>query len=133
MGEGVGQRVDHAGVLHERPRPAVVEQQGRGAGDAGPDVHHVEGLAVDHGADLLVAVEQALLGPPVESVPPVAGQLPQVVDRHPATEVRLLVAAGDGERPPRPREAVVQVVELGRRDVDAEPDQRLVPGAGGCC
>src|SRR4029450_6085600 len=68
------------------------------------------------GGELGVLVEPGLVLAPVVGAAPVFGQLPQVPDRHPAAPAEHWELVG----PAGPGEAVVQVVQVGLGDVDAE-------------
>ena len=78
-----------------------------------------DALAVDLGGELKVLVELGLLRAPVVLGAPVLGELLQVAQRHPASPAhagQLTGPAGGGE-------LVVQVVEIGVRDLATEgPD-----------
>ena len=78
-------------------------------------MHHVEGLAVDHGRELLVLIERRLLRAPVEPAAPVLGELRQVHQRDAAAEVGAVVPAFDGDRPACVGEPAAQVVDVGLR------------------
>ena len=79
-------------------------------------MQEVDVLAVDRGDELRDLVQPGLLGPPVEAVGPVAGQVLQVVQRDAASPV----VAGGMLRPAGAGDPVLQVVEVGLGDVDPE-------------
>jgi len=104
----------------------VADEQGQGVGLGRADVQEVDGLAVDLGGELGQGVEPGLLGPPVEPVLPVAGQLPQVAGRDPGppvVAVRPVGPAGAGQ-------PLAQVVQVAVGDVDAERPDLGVCGRG---
>ena len=71
---------------------------------------------VDLGRELRPLVQPRLGGPPVVFVPPVPCQLPQVAARNavrPSDPGQLV-------RPPGPVKPLVQIVQIGLRDVDRE-------------
>ena len=125
VGARVGQRSEHAEELERRARPAVGHDQRQGVVLGRADVQEVDRLAVDLGGELGHRVQPRLLGAPVEVAGPVAGQVAQVAERYaaaPSDPRRLL------RRPARSGQAVAEVLDLGRRDVDAE---RADGGGGG--
>ena len=112
----VDQRLDQLQELGDRAREAVRDQQRLRVRPVGPDVQEVDALAVDLGDELGVLVELRLLGAPVVPGAPVLGELLQVAQRYPAGPLdagQLAGPAGVGE-------PVVQVVEVGLGDLDAE-------------
>ena len=100
VGARIAQRADDVEKLHHRTRPAVQQDQ-RPRGWLGRfDVQEMHRLAVDLGAELRVGVELGLLGAPVELTRPVVGQLPEVINGHPALPGcarQLLGPAGRGQ------------------------------------
>ena len=66
MRDGVDKGIDQVQELDERTRPAVQEQQRRGAFDRRLDMQEMDPLAVDISGELWVRVDALLLGPPVK-------------------------------------------------------------------
>ena len=113
---GVAERPDGVQEFHERPRPAVEQEQRRGVRLRRLHVQEVDPLAVDLGYVLRIGVQPRFGRPPVEAVTPVLGELTQVVDGHAA----LPPGPGQAGRPPGPAQAVGKVVQVRLRDVDPE-------------
>ena len=113
---GRGEGLDDVEVLDDRPRPAVREDQRDGVGGAGADVQEVDRLAVDLGGELRVRVEAGLERAPVERRAPVLRPGLHLAER----DAVLGARAGDLVGPPGAGQPVLEVVELGLRDVDAE-------------
>jgi hypothetical protein len=112
----VDQRLDQVQELGHGAREAVRDQQRLRVGLVGSDVQAVDALAVDLGSELWVLVEPRLLGTPVVLRTPVFGELLQMAQRYaagPPHAGQLAGPAGVGE-------PVVQVVEVGLGDLDAE-------------
>ena len=119
MRRGIRERADDVGELHERPGPAVGQQQRGGVGLWRADVQEVNILAVDFRNELREGVQLRLGGPPVVIFAPVANQLPQVLHRDSAFPA--------GAKPGRPAgifEPSPQVVECVLRDVYLERPHR---------
>jgi len=112
----VDQWPDEMHEFGDRAGEAVRDQQRLAARLAGPDVQEVDVLAVDLGGELWVGVELRLGGVPVVAGAPVLGQLLQVAQRYtagPSHAGQLAGPVGTGQ-------PVVQVVDVGLGDLDAE-------------
>src|SRR5260370_15524286 len=121
----VDQRLDQVQDLGDRAREAVSDQQRLGAGLAGSDVQEVDGLAVDLSGELRVGVEPHLGGAPVVARVPVPREFGQVPQRYAAGPPHAGQLAG----PAGVAEPVMQVVDLGLRDLDAEGPDAVVAHA----
>jgi hypothetical protein len=114
------QGADHVEELQDRTGPAVGEDQWQRVGVGRPDVQEVHVLAVDLGDVLRVLVDRGLLSAPVELPAPVAGQLtdPSQRDTEIPADAGQLIGPADAVQP------VVQVGQVGLRDLDAEGRDR---------
>jgi hypothetical protein len=91
-------------------------------------VQEVDALAVDLGGELGAGVELCLGGAPVIPRAPVAGELFQVSKRQSAVPPR----AGQFAGPAGVGEPVVQVVQVGLGDLDAEGPDAVAHCASPC-
>src|SRR5215472_5248186 len=82
----------------------------------------MDGLPVDLGSELRVGVEVRLGGAPVVTGAPVGGQVLQVAQRYAA----FPPGAGQAGRPSCIAEPVLQVVDVGLWDLDAEGSDLVV-------
>lgn len=110
-----GEALDQPDVLQERPRPAVHQDERRRVLMRGARVHRMDLLSVDLGHDVVERVEAVLVGPPVEV--------------QPRRDQPVEVCLGDsgrggviGRRAGRAGllEPIVQVVDVGLRDLDGQ-------------
>ena len=122
------QRLDQVHELRDRAREAVRDQQRPRAWLTGPDVQEVDALAVDLGDELRVGVELRLGGAPVILRAPVPGELFQVTKRHAAVPPH----AGQFAGPAGVGEPVVQVIQVGLGDLDAEGPDAVAHRASPC-
>jgi len=105
--------------LDDRAGPAVGQEQRWRVRRRGANVQEVQALSLELCRELREVIEARLLGPPVVLVPPVVGERPQVAELHPA----LPAHPGQLVGPADPVKALVEVLEVGLVDFDAErPD-----------
>jgi hypothetical protein len=122
----VGERVDDLGPVPERPWPAVAEdQRHRIRPDAGL-AHEVNRHAADVDAVVLIGVDAALGGAPVEAVRPEGNELLQVRPAHTV----VAVAAGI-QRPSGSSQPATQVIEHLVGDADRRRLERERSGRHG--
>ena len=112
----VAERAGDVEELEDRAGPAVGHDQRQGVRLGGADVEEVDVLAVDLGRELGERVDPGLGRAPVVLVDPVVVERP---------DVRLLdavvdIVAGELVGPARAAEPVLEVVEVGLRDVEGE-------------
>jgi hypothetical protein len=114
--EVLRQRFDHVQELEERTGPAVGEDQRDGVRPGRADMQEVDVLAVDLGGEVREFVELGLVLAPVVGGSPVLGEFLE------ASQRKAVVPAGVGNLvgPAGASKTIVQVVEVGLRDVDAE-------------
>ena len=101
--EILGQRFDDLGELHNRPRPAVGDDQRQRIGVRAALVDEMDIKPVDLGDELIEAVQAGLASPPVIPVGPVAGEFPDVVQRNslrPVLDAFALRPAGPAQALP---------------------------------
>ena len=116
----VGQRTDDVHELHDGGGPAVGEDHRRRVHFRRADVQEVHLRAIDVGEELRELVEPRLGGAPVVARAPVLGQFLEIAERHAAAPA----GAGHLVGPAGGRQPLVQVIELGLRDVDLEGTHR---------
>ena len=126
VGARIRQRADQAEIVDERSRVAVEQEQRRGIRLARAHVDEVDRLAVDGRRELRQLVDPGLLGAPVERGAPPLGESLEVVERHALAPA----LARQGVGPARARESIVEIVEVGLRDVDAERADARIERAG---
>ncbi len=115
----VSERADHVEELDHGARPTVAEDQREGARLGRAHVQKVGVLPVDGGRELRELVQLCLVLSPVVGRTPVLDQFLQVVQR----DTAVPACAGNLAGPPDTAQPVVEVVEVGLRDLDPErPD-----------
>ncbi len=102
----IGERTDDLEELHDRPRPAVGDQERQGGRLRRAHVQEVQVLPVDSGGELRERVQPGLVLTPVVGGAPVLGQLSQVGERHPVVPAD----AGELLGPAGPAQALAKVV-----------------------
>jgi hypothetical protein len=125
VGPGVGEGADQLQELHDRPRPAVEQQQRGGVRFGGADMEEVHGGPVDGGPELGMLVELGLVLAPVVAPPPVVGQLLEVSRGTPRVQPTLGSSSGQRVRASRwwrsSRSAWGTSTRKGRRSAPVEP------------
>jgi hypothetical protein len=122
MGPRIGERRGDPGELHDRPRPAVDDDQRGCVWLRGADVGEVDTGPVDCGRELRPLVQSCLGGPPVVLVPPVPHQFLEVVARDAVGPAHV----GQLVRPPGAVQTLVQIVQLTLGNLEAERAEALV-------
>ena len=121
----IDQQRDDLVELHDRAGPAVGDHQRQRVLVGRPLVDEVDVQPLDVRLEVVEAVQQPLLAPPVEFVPPVGEQLLQVL----AVGAVVPRRAGQVVGEPRPGQAVPQVGQHFVGHVDRERADRLgIPG-----
>jgi hypothetical protein len=120
----IGERPDHVEEVDDRPGVAVQQEQRRRILLGRRHVDEVHGLPVDLGEVLREGVDPLLHRSPVELALPVLDRLLQVVVRRAVVPVVARCRLGE----PGACEALLEVVEVRLRDLDAE--RADVGGAG---
>jgi hypothetical protein len=126
VGSGVGEGADQLQELHDRPGPAVDQQQRGGLWFGGADMEEVHGGPVEGGGELGVLVEPGLVLAPVVAAAPVFGQVLEVPEGDPAGSAgvgELVGPAGSGQ-------PLLEVVQVGLGDLDPERSQVAIGGVG---
>lgn len=119
VGDRIGQRAHHAEQIGERSGVGVGEHQRCRVRFRGLHVDEMHRLAFDLGDELGEGIQPRLLRAPVELLPPIGDELPEVIRRH----AQVPFIAGCWRSEAGARQTVRQVVEIGLRDVDVEgPD-----------
>ena len=124
MGDGIRQRTDDIAELEHRSWPAMRHQQGHRIGLGGAHMQKVDTQPVDLGAVLAQAVEYGLAPSPVVVVSPMVDQGPHLGQWGALAGVvhRFCI------RPPSARQAIVEIGQLGLRDVQCEGLDCVVHG-----